>query len=246
MKRILSYCFEKSWRIPLFFGITVLIYIVCNCIDNFLLMNYSFILLVVGFIGLLFLAIYQMVKRRWIKVLWTIILFVVSFLAFIFYLIASFWNSQSRPDGFADNLKIPNNIEINEPLEFSMDTVPTHIVDKDFFIYNGFQPGLYSYTFWTKRIDKGEIYLKAFEVTEKVQLSANRLKTRSIMSVSNSTDSLKMFQINKNENSSHFTIYEGDWGKPYAARFELWFIPDDGGKERKLAEKIYKVEGWQR
>jgi hypothetical protein len=43
-----------------------------------------------------------------------------------------------------------------------------------------------------------------------------------------------------------FTIYEGDWGKPYSARFEIWFIPDNGGKERKLVEKNYKVEGWQR
>jgi hypothetical protein len=41
-------------------------------------------------------------------------------------------------------------------------------------------------------------------------------------------------------------IYEGDWGKPYAARFEVWFTPDAGGPERKLAERIFKIEGWQR
>jgi hypothetical protein len=45
---------------------------------------------------------------------------------------------------------------------------------------------------------------------------------------------------------SIFTIYEGDWGKPYAARFEVWFFPDNGGKERKLIEKNFKIEGWQR
>jgi hypothetical protein len=45
---------------------------------------------------------------------------------------------------------------------------------------------------------------------------------------------------------SGFTIYEGDWGKPYAARFEVWFKPDSKGPERKLAERIYKIEGWQR
>jgi hypothetical protein len=43
-----------------------------------------------------------------------------------------------------------------------------------------------------------------------------------------------------------FTIYEGDWGKPYAARFEVWFKPDAGGAERKLAERTFKIEGWQR
>ena len=43
-----------------------------------------------------------------------------------------------------------------------------------------------------------------------------------------------------------FTIYEGDWGKPYAARFEVWFRPDMAKTERKLAERIFKIEGWQR
>jgi hypothetical protein len=40
------------------------------------------------------------------------------------------------------------------------------------------------------------------------------------------------------------TIYEGDWGKPYAARFEVWFKPDNGGNEQKLFQKNYKIEGW--
>ena len=43
-----------------------------------------------------------------------------------------------------------------------------------------------------------------------------------------------------------FTIYEGDWGKPYAARFEVWFEPDSGKDQRKLAERVFKIEGWQR
>jgi len=32
----------------------------------------------------------------------------------------------------------------------------------------------------------------------------------------------------------------------HAARFEVWFEPDNGDPERKLAERIYKIEGWQR
>ncbi len=35
-------------------------------------------------------------------------------------------------------------------------------------------------------------------------------------------------------------------GQPYAARFELWFVPDSGQGERKLLERIFKIEGWQR
>ena len=41
-------------------------------------------------------------------------------------------------------------------------------------------------------------------------------------------------------------IGEGDWGKYYAARFEVWFDPDSGAPERKLLEKNFKIEGWQR
>jgi hypothetical protein len=43
-----------------------------------------------------------------------------------------------------------------------------------------------------------------------------------------------------------FTVYEGDWGKPYAARFEVWFEPDSGKGQRKLSERVFKIEGWQR
>lgn len=149
------------------------------------------------------------------------------------------------PDTYADNLKIPTDIRINEPLQ---QEEPTNIADTDFYLYSSFQPGLYQYTFWTKRIDKGKIYLKAFEVTQNDPLSAHRLKESSTITVHNPTDNLVMFQIDKgnSEYGRPFTIYEGDWGKPYAARFELWFIQDSGGPERKLLEKNYKIEGWQR
>ena len=46
--------------------------------------------------------------------------------------------------------------------------------------------------------------------------------------------------------NTHFTIYEGDWGKPYAARFEVWFTSESGDSDRKLMEKVFKIEGWQR
>ena len=46
-------------------------------------------------------------------------------------------------------------------------------------------------------------------------------------------------------NSKRFTISEGDWGEYYAARIEVWF-KDSNGKERKLMEKVYAVEGWMR
>lgn len=43
-----------------------------------------------------------------------------------------------------------------------------------------------------------------------------------------------------------FTIYEGDWGDYYAARIEVWHKDAQTGMERKLMEKVYRVEGWMR
>ena len=245
MTKILTYCFDKWWQPVLVFGLTALIMVVCELTNKPKLQDYSFLLFVLGFLGLIISTIYQLVKRRWRFAILTATIIGISLVAFFFYSIALFWKDQSMPDTYADNLKIPTDIKINEPLE---QTEPTNIADTDFYIYNSFQPGLYQYAFWTKRIDKGKIYLKAFEVTQNDPLSVDRLKESSTISVYNPSDSLVMFQMDKGNSQygSPFTIYEGDWGKPYAARFELWFVPDNGGQELKLLEKNYKVEGWQR
>jgi len=85
------------------------------------------------------------------------------------------------------------------------------------------------------------LYLKAFEVTKGTPLSVDRLKERANEWIGWSDDPEELFFSN-----THFTIYEGDWGKPYAARVEVWFTPDLGGSDRKLMEKVFKIEGWQR
>ena len=76
----------------------------------------------------------------------------------------------------------------------------------------------------------------------------DRLKERSRIDVFNQSDTLIRIDMgNDNYNSERtFTIYEGDWGKPYAARFEVWFVPASGGQEKKLVEKNFKIEGWMR
>ena len=78
-------------------------------------------------------------------------------------------------------------------------------------------------------------------MTQGTPLSAARLKEASNEWIGWSDDPGELFLSN-----THITIYEGDWGKPYAARFEVWFVPDSGSPQRKLIEKVYKIEGWQR
>lgn len=91
---------------------------------------------------------------------------------------------------------------------------------------------------WGK-ISEGTVLFKAYEITQNTRLSKGGLSKSSSVPVSNLSDSLKRFGTN-----DHFTIYEGDWGKPYAARFELWYKPEKG-EEKKLTENNYIIEGWQ-
>ena len=106
---------------------------------------------------------------------------------------------------------------------------------------NSFQPGIYDAYVWINPGEPGMVYLKAYEVTQGTNLSATELKEASNEWIGWSDNPEELFLAN-----AHITIYEGDWEKPYAARFEVWFVPDSGAAERKLMEKVFKIEGWQR
>lgn len=151
-------------------------------------------------------------------------------------------------DTFADDLTIPANIEKDYPVDlssfFSNEIDSVRIVDKPnetFQLYNSFQPGLYEYDFWLKSNRSGTLYLKAFEVTKDVELSSSRLKEKSSIKIDLTNGEITRFRTDDT-----FTIYEGDWGKSYLARFEVWFNPDDFGGEFKVLEKNYVIEGWMR
>ncbi|MBI4845058.1 MAG: hypothetical protein HY810_01055 [Candidatus Omnitrophica bacterium] len=101
--------------------------------------------------------------------------------------------------------------------------------------------GIYDSEIWVNPGEPGMIYLKAFEVTKNTRLSAEELKESSNEWIGWSEDYNEVFFSNTN-----FMIYEGDWSKPYAARFEVWFVPDSKAPERKLMERVFKIEGWQR
>ncbi|KUJ63232.1 hypothetical protein AR687_03500 [Flavobacteriaceae bacterium CRH] len=195
---------------------------------------------------------FQLSKKEWLKSIVTAFLFGGTvFFLFIIYLVTAFFIEQDTPDTWADHLTIPKNIQIDNPVDMEFggrledmkpDSITNRVVTKtEFQLYNSFQPGLYEYDFWVGKIESGKIYLKAFEITHNEALSDDRLARSSSLYIYNPTDSIMKFGT-----SDHFTIYEGDWGKPYAGRFEVWFKPDNGKKERKLFSKNYKIEGWMR
>ncbi len=110
-----------------------------------------------------------------------------------------------------------------------------------FRLLTGMQPGIYGVVYSLNPGEPGSVCLKAFEVTKGTPLSVERLEAKSKTRMTWSADSSERFGA-----KAGFTIYEGDWGKPYAARFEVWFTPDSGKADRKLAERIFRIEGWQR
>lgn len=108
-------------------------------------------------------------------------------------------------------------------------------------LLNGMQPGVYQVVAWANPGSAGTVFLKAFEISLGTRLSEGRLHERSNARIGWSDDPNELFRY-----GSEVTIYEGDWRKPYAARFELWFHPDDGSTDRKLAQRNFKIEGWMR
>lgn len=247
MRKIVTYLFEKWWRPILFWFIACLTFGISEFVRNRTFGNIAFVFFGLGLLIVLISAIYLLTKKKWLTGLLNLGIFGGTIVAFTFYSIAMFWIEQERPDEWANNLKIPTNIQIDNPIDFGFDEqrpdsiTNRKVLNTDFQLYNSFQPGLYEYDFWTNRIESGTIYLKAFEITQNYALSTDRLPERSSVKINNPTDSIMKFGT-----TSHFTIYEGDWGQPYAGRFEVWFKPDNGGQEIKLFTKNYKIEGWMR
>ncbi|WP_281635705.1 hypothetical protein [Flavobacterium marginilacus] len=247
MKKDRTNFFENGWKPIILWIISIGLLVSSEILKNHLFGSICFALFGFSLLVLLISAIYQLFQKKWLKSFIAFVLFSVTIFAVIVYTVAMFWIEQETPDTWAHNLKIPTNIKIDNPADISIDenkpdSLTNRIVKQtEFQLYNSFQPGLYEYDFWIGKIESGIIYLKAFEITQNLELSSERLRESSSINVYNPTDKIMKFGT-----SSHFTIYEGDWGDPYAGRFEVWFKPDNGAKERKLYSKNYKIEGWMR
>lgn len=251
IEKYFSVFFNTWWKPILFWSISIVLLIFSSIFENSTIQSICFTIFGLGLLSLLVSAIYQLSKKKWLKTIITLFLFGVTVFISIIYVVTLFFIEQETPDTWAKNLTIPKNINIDNPVNMESGEgndfeKPDRITNKtatktEFQLYNSFQPGLYEYDFWIGKIESGTIYLKAFEITQNVALSNERLPKSSSIKIYNPTDSIKKFGT-----TDYFTIYEGDWGEPYAGKFEVWFKPDSGKTERRLFVKNYKIEGWMR
>ena len=188
-------------------------------------------------------------KKYIVKFFWALSVAIVILILGVIIEIAGMLHAAFGPDNddFGKRHAIPADLEYNEPMELrdSVLVEPADSLDVDNFlqIYNDFQGGKYLYDFHSCYISlpAGDIFLRCYEATENIPLSPKVIPAKSKVEIA-ATDYSFTQLVNKQE----FTIYEGVWGDYYAARIEVWHRSATTGKEIKLMEKIYRVEGWQR
>ncbi len=135
---------------------------------------------------------------------------------------------------------IPGNIPWGESLPNRDNTVTECDTNSWLMLYGN--TGLYYWDFYYPALPDGILYLRLFEVTKNEPLSYEQIKTKTKTYVSNHT----AFGHIKHNQEYLFTIYEGDFERYYAARVEVWHRDTVTHQERKLVEKIYRVDGWMR
>lgn len=209
----------------------------------------SNILFIPLFLNLLALPISQIIllcEKKWGKAL-------ISFLGAVGILVILWFPlvmaAMSAPDFFGKKHPIPEGLEYYEPLgeRFELSNTKNYPAEIDSLkpetylqLWNDGQGGMYLYDFYYPSLPSGDIFLRGYEVTKNIPLHLERLEPDSTVSI-DSTATFSQLVDNKN-----FTLYYGDWGDFYAARFEVWHRDAVTGEETKLLEKIYRVEGWMR
>ena len=253
MKRILVYFSSNWWRTFLLFISSSVLFIAYMLLTDeaskenqfeFLISLLVFLLYGIILLWFIIVSIFSLIRRKVLIKTLILTAMITGALYAILFLLDNV-RTMFQPDRFAEGLTIPENIDLNIPKGerfsdgYSEANPDMAITKPDFEIYNTSLPGIYELVVWINNIEKGTVYLKAYEVTGEYPLSTYQVQQNSAINISKLKDEIQEF------GPSTFTISEGDWGQSYAARFEVWFLPDETNKaERKLMEKTYKIEGY--
>lgn len=242
---IKKYLLEKWWIPLLMFVLGISILGAPFSYSKIALQNFLNYYILFTILLLLISSVWQLIIGKWY---WGVIQLLVILVGSATLVSIASYVSIFGPDTdfFADQLTIPHNISIEYPIDYPLgensevlrlDSLDLHKKQFAFQLYNSFQPGLYEYDAWISTEESGYIFLKAFELSQEIELSKGTLKEKTKIQVNNTDGEIQRVGTN-----TSFTIYEGDWGKPYGTRFEVWFISNN--QEKKLIAKNYVIEGW--
>ena len=244
---IRKYIIEKWWIPTIILFISFILFFITLSVE----IIPSYLIVIIGLAFIFSGGVIQLFNKKWFAGILNLGLTFCSVFVVGIYLLSFMAMFGPDTDTFADNLKLPENVELEKPIDTKLGEnfevirpESTEHLSKekmDFQLYNSFQPGLYEYDLWIDSNQSGKVFLKVYEITQEVQLSPSSVRERSVMRISNTNGNLEKFST-----KDDFTIYEGDWGKPYGARFEIWFKPDNEKGEKKLMEQNYIIEGWMR
>ncbi len=239
---------ERYWWMThvVFIFLTIILLSVITLQPSIWIENTAFVIWLLSFLVEIAKWVILIRNRKWNKfVISLIIAVVLTALSTLLIFVVSFASLfEPRPDDFAKEHPIPQGLKYNVPSDIP-ENEQSQSIDKTnknayLQIWNGFQGGIYFYDFYYPTLPAGTVYLKCFEAGTNTALSESRLKDKSAVKHAATTEFSKI--VDKQE----FTIYEGDWGQYYAVRVEVWHREKDSGKEKKLLEKIYRMEGWMR
>ncbi|MFD2543744.1 hypothetical protein ACFSSB_15565 [Lacinutrix gracilariae] len=161
---------------------------------------------------------------------------------FIGWIIFGFFAENYEESKFY-NIEIPEKLNFEKPIEFltnrQIDSLKRIKVSSEKIVVIGDGYSGYDFYMWHKPTEKGEIYIKAFELTQNVQLSEWKLSNRTRNKITELNNEYKIYE-------GRTVIDEGTFENFYPTRFELWFKSDSSGIEKKLTEKKYVIDGWDR
>ena len=173
------------------------------------------------------------------KIVFTILILFGLFLVWFFIGL----NEDNREESKFYNIEIPKKFEFDKPIEFlsnnQVDSLESINLNEEKILVIGDGYSGYDFYIWHKPVEKGELYIKAFELTQNVELSKTTLRDKTEIEITELGENHNLYVRNS-------LIYEGTFSNYYPVRFELWFKSKNQETEKKLTEKNYLIDGWDR
>lgn len=192
--------------------------------------------------------IHQVRERDWAGLAIALILFALAALADLMWAMGvgmiAYKAMGFGDEYFADGLKMPTDIQVDEPEEIAENWLETGVKSStstnrtdSFALYGKSDMGCEA---WINPGEPGQVVLRAYEVTTGKCAFSREIELKS--------ESENAWSVVRTEKflyyHPHLRVFlRGRENVFYAVRFEVWFKPSSGQPGRKLIERVYRVCG---